>query len=711
MLFCPNEAPGHLEGQRLLWNLLQRALRREDGSAWFRYPLFAADDTARRRPDFLVASRKYGLWLITCRGTRVEHFDPDQAREELALLAAQADALRQRCANRPELVGLECRPDIRLALPFVKTPQALLEVAEEPVLRSQILTFDELSPTALRHHFASAGTATVAWTDAQWTLLLATLRGSLPGPEPRPLQQGAPEDSPLHWVAAVSSVPRRLDDVQERVANEIPEGPQRIRGVAGSGKTQLLARRAALMHAVHPDWDIALVHPHRGAGQWLWELVASGYRELTGTVPDASRVRVWHAWGDDVVTGFYRELARTWKGRVLTSADAQSYLGWRQAAAAGFKWACDQLEADLAGTVVEPFLDAILIDAGQDLPPACYRLAYRALRAPRRLYWTHDDAQGMDNLEIPRAAGIFGLHPGGSPRLDLSGQYPSGIPKARNLRRGYRTPSSIFTLAEGLVMGLQRKGGPLQAVTHRDEWNGLGFLAEGDFSDRGVRSGGPITLRPDPDASGHPYDHRTLPELDPDADDEAEQEPPLLTMVETTEEQATIAALIEGLRADFAAGLTPEDVLVIVLSQAQPNPDKLRIALNYAGIDAFVPETTGAFRQSGCVTICDVAVARGQEAWKVYACGLQRVTAESVVDPDDAIGRRNQAFVAFTRSRMWCVAIGESGPFMDELAALLRQGPDVTFPAVAAAELHRDLSYWLLAGNDGSGGEPPRELS
>ena len=41
--------------------------------------------------------------------------------------------------------------------------------------------------------------------------------------------------------------------------NQIPPGPQRIRGIAGSGKTRLLCQKAAWMHKEHPDWDIAYV--------------------------------------------------------------------------------------------------------------------------------------------------------------------------------------------------------------------------------------------------------------------------------------------------------------------------------------------------------------------------------------------------------------------------------------------------------------------
>jgi superfamily I DNA and RNA helicase len=50
-----------------------------------------------------------------------------------------------------------------------------------------------------------------------------------------------------------------LDRWQKRAAIESPEGPQRIRGLAGSGKTIVLALKAAYLHAQHPDWTIAVV--------------------------------------------------------------------------------------------------------------------------------------------------------------------------------------------------------------------------------------------------------------------------------------------------------------------------------------------------------------------------------------------------------------------------------------------------------------------
>jgi superfamily I DNA and RNA helicase len=50
-----------------------------------------------------------------------------------------------------------------------------------------------------------------------------------------------------------------LDQWQKQAAIESPDGPQRIRGLAGSGKTVVLALKAAYLHSQHPDWLIRCV--------------------------------------------------------------------------------------------------------------------------------------------------------------------------------------------------------------------------------------------------------------------------------------------------------------------------------------------------------------------------------------------------------------------------------------------------------------------
>lgn len=49
-----------------------------------------------------------------------------------------------------------------------------------------------------------------------------------------------------------------LDHQQSTAAIETVEGVQRIRGLAGSGKTIVLALKATYLHAQHPEWRIAV---------------------------------------------------------------------------------------------------------------------------------------------------------------------------------------------------------------------------------------------------------------------------------------------------------------------------------------------------------------------------------------------------------------------------------------------------------------------
>ena len=49
-----------------------------------------------------------------------------------------------------------------------------------------------------------------------------------------------------------------LDHMQSKAVIETIEGVQRIRGLAGSGKTIVLALKAAYLHAQHPEWRIAV---------------------------------------------------------------------------------------------------------------------------------------------------------------------------------------------------------------------------------------------------------------------------------------------------------------------------------------------------------------------------------------------------------------------------------------------------------------------
>ncbi|WP_395623307.1 hypothetical protein [Sphingomonas daechungensis] len=88
-----------------------------------------------------------------------------------------------------------------------------------------------------------------------------------------------------------------MDAWQKKAAIEFPEGPQRIRGLAGSGKTIVLAQKAAILHAKFPEWNIAVTFQTRSLYQQFRNLIDRFYRELTLDDPDWNKLSVLHAWG------------------------------------------------------------------------------------------------------------------------------------------------------------------------------------------------------------------------------------------------------------------------------------------------------------------------------------------------------------------------------------------------------------------------------
>ncbi len=701
MRFYPNESPNENQGERTLWNQLHHAFKGDEGVVYYRYPIFSVRGSQRREPDFLIVSRKFGIWVIECKGARINQIREIQGHEWIMdswytgvmTPVRQAEdqmfevkALLQR--DR-QLRGLGIVLDYRVALPFISRHEwEVAGWASHHAVQGVVLTADELERGPFREHLTRAGLAHMPeLDDEQWEALKGLFRGSVPDRQPRQVPTGTPRHSPVRLMQRLENRLRQLDEIQERVACETPDGPQRIRGLAGTGKTVLLARRAARMHAAHPDWDIAFVFYTRSLYQQVQELVQRCFRDLTGEAPDFSRLRIWHAWGAKNQTGFYREAALRWGQRPQNVGNARNALGVVGALHDGFKWVCDELEKGVADRAPEPFLDAVLVDEGQDLPPSFYRLARLALRPPSRLYWAYDEAQGIGSQIVPRAAEIFGVDDGGRPLVDLAGRYPCGISKAHNLNRCYRTPSDLLAIAHAVNMGLQRAGGPLQGVTTREDWHDLGYVVDGDFSAASVASGREVVIERDEAACGHPLDDPAfVRDIDPG---------PRLQLVKTNGDRATLRIIVAGVAADVAAGIPPEDILVITLPDTWPSARQIGNALRRAGINAFVAGGNGApnaFRQAGHVTISNIFRAKGNEAWKVYVSGLHSVDqAAGQATADEEIVRRNQVFVALTRTRVWCTAIGDPGPLMEEMQRLLDDAPRVRFPAFNQRVLQRYL--------------------
>ena len=77
-----------------------------------------------------------------------------------------------------------------------------------------------------------------------------------------------------------------LDTMQSKAVIETVEGVQRIRGLAGSGKTIVLALKAAYLHVQHPDWRIAVTFNTRSLKAYFRRLINNFALEQTNEEPD-----------------------------------------------------------------------------------------------------------------------------------------------------------------------------------------------------------------------------------------------------------------------------------------------------------------------------------------------------------------------------------------------------------------------------------------
>ncbi len=696
MEFHPNLPIDRNKAQRLIWNALKNALSKEEGVAYYRYPIFSGRGSRRREPDFLILTRRLGVWVLEAKGCHIDQILAIEGHDwqminwycetmsPVAQVEDQMFAVKNVLEQDRRLRKLNIPLEYRVVLPFIKKDEWRSRgYNDHPSLKGIVWLEDDLDGRVLRTALRESTYVYMPeLDDSDWERLKGVFRGVVDDREPVSPPPGTPANSPRRVLHAVEDRLRVLDEKQERVAQEVPDGPQRIRGLAGTGKTILLARRVARMHAANPDWEIALIYWSRSLNGMMRDLVERTYRRLTGEAPNWRRLHVWHAWGGNDRPGFYRDLAERWDVPFYSLNRAKRLA---QSNETPFAAAMRMTETHMNDKPA--YLDALVIDEGQDLPSAFYRIAYQALRTPKRLYWAYDEAQGIDSLVVPHAAEVFGREEDGRPRVDLSGFYPGGIRKAHNLNRCYRTPKRLLAAAHAINMGLLRDEGPLQGVTSARDWMDLGYeILSGDFSAASVKDGKMVVLARRPDCSGHPIDAEDFPL---NFDDES-----ILQVEYTASSIDDVEFVASSIKKDIADGLKPEHLAVVILGQWYDLGRRIAQRLAEKNIDALLlgDKHRDVFTVSGAVTISGIRRAKGNEAWKVYALNLHEAGSPYVNnDPAEELVGRNQVFVALTRAKLWCVAAGRQGAILDELLQAGQGNGQLRFKAFNKKSLKRSV--------------------
>jgi superfamily I DNA and RNA helicase len=450
-----------------------------------------------------------------------------------------------------------------------------------------------------------------------------------------------------------------LDNLQGKAVIETVEGVQRIRGLAGSGKTIVLALKAAYLHAQHPEWRIAVTFNTRSLKAQFTRFINIFSIEQAGEEPNWKNLRVINAWGapgGSPRDGIYHEFCLDNDLPYLDFGSAKDAYGQKDA----FKGACNAA----LSAVLDPVsnYDAILVDEAQDFPPEFLRLCYSMLKDPKRLVYAYDELQNLSGSGLPSSAEIFGIDASGAPRVSFDeSSYDLGARRDIILKKCYRNSRPVLVTAHALGFGIYRKPsssprklGLVQIFDQADLWTDIGYQVKSGALSAGER----VALERTADTSP-PFleDHSSIEDLIQ------------FHVFDTAQQQAEWVAnqIVENLTSDE---LRHDDVVVI-------NPDPLTTRRNLGPIRKVLLDRGVMSHLAGVDTVADVFFkpefesvtftgiyrVKGNEAGMVYV-----VNAHECYDALTGLASiRNRLFTAVTRSKAWVRVVGV-GPDMRRLA-------------------------------------------
>lgn len=453
--------------------------------------------------------------------------------------------------------------------------------------------------------------------------------------------------SKVALVASLEAEIRRFDRDQKQGYLAPLNGPQRIRGLAGSGKTVVLAMKAALVHLKDPAAHIAYTFYTKSLYQHVKRLITRFYRQFDDRDPDWEKLHILHAWGGSINPGIYYNAARASGVRALTYGEASVK------SSKPFDFACLEL---LSSGAVKEMYDYFFLDECQDFEPSFMRLSL-ALTRKGRVVLAYDELQTIFHAKTPTAATIFGSNEEGGPLATFEEDVV--------LHKCYRNALEVLVCAHAIGLGLYGDR-IVQLPENEQHWEDLGYRVE-----QGALSEGQdvVILR--------------LPENSPSSISTSVEKNEIVIANAFAKLDQEIAWVSQQIISDIRTqGLSPDDILVI---SADDRNSKIYFreiggALRAAGIEVNDLQSDSFsirdFSEAGKVTFSTVYKAKGNEGFVVFIVGV-----DAIFDVR-TIRNRNIAFTAMTRAKGW-LRVSGMGPsaqaFCGEIAKALENCPRLRF--------------------------------
>lgn len=441
-----------------------------------------------------------------------------------------------------------------------------------------------------------------------------------------------------------------FDFEQKRAGFNIINKPQRIRGLAGSGKTVILAMKAAQIHLSEPDAEIVYTYWTKTLHDYIKNLITQFYRQSSDESPNWEKIHIMHAWGGRNLNGVYSKTCIDNNVQPKNFIESKSF--------GGFNGICKLLHQE----TLKPSYDYILMDEAQDFPIYFYRVC-RKIAKNNRIIWAYDECQNILDINLQNTVDTFGKDENGIAYIDFGNNTDNYQDLV--LHKCYRNPRKILISAFALGMGIYSK--IIQLPESKALWEDWGFE---------INSGG--------------YNKNDFMKIS-----RPEVNSPLIKneLIESIEDEIVVncfdslddecAHVSNQIIQDISQGLKPEEIMVLSLDDryAREYFKEISTILNENSISCFNLSTASSyntkFSTENKITLTTVYHAKGNEAYQVYIVGI-----DQVFNDKNSISSRNKIFTALTRSKGWVeiTGMGDScKEFCDEMDKIIENNFELNF--------------------------------
>ena len=444
-----------------------------------------------------------------------------------------------------------------------------------------------------------------------------------------------------------------LDEDQFSTVYSEYHNNMRIRGLAGSGKTILLAKKMAYIHFKERQKELAYIFYTKSLKQTVDTFFKTFYEEMAcnGETPDMSKIHIMYAWGGYESPGLVSTVAK--KIDIKNPQFSRSV---------DFESVCKEMIKNVKDLNMEEnvkIYDYIFIDEAQDFRLNFFELVRMTLKTFGKLTYAYDELQTLIEQKsiMPTKEEILQ----GEECID------------KNLKTCYRTPNEILITAHALGLGIYHfnngKREFINVIQDRTIWEATGYV---------IKSGELL--------GGHDVVLKRNNNLIPTYDIES-------IVTKKIDEKDIFAKVIDEIISLINnESVLPEDILIIDLDSNFNN--------NYCGfmdelqkrklggsrpfeVNLINKDQSFIFKRQGYVSYTTIFRAKGNEANIVFILNSSKDST--------LIGlNRNKLFTAMTRAKFQVYLYGNGKMFDDilsEIKAVKDNNYELSFTYPTDAEL------------------------